>query len=198
MIKYDFYYWGPLLFKTKLTNDNLKKVKSLCKKDPKRLYIKSLAGNIQHEYTIDSDKLNQILQPYIKAFKEAYVHWYNKPIDFLYVKSSWVNYMQPGDYNPVHVHRNCDFSAVLYIDIPKKLQKEIKEDKSSSIGPGAITFLYGEDAPYTISFIQRAPIAGEIYIFPYGLRHEVNPHKSKCERVSVGINFAIKGGIHDK
>ena len=101
MIKYDFYYWGPLLFKTKLTNDNLKKVKSLCKKDPKRLYIKSLAGNIQHEYTIDSDKLNQILQPYIKAFKEAYVHWYNKPIDFLYVKSSWVNYMQPGDYNPV-------------------------------------------------------------------------------------------------
>ena len=29
------------------------------------------------------------------------------------------------------------------------------------------------------------------------VRHMVNPHKSKCERVSLGINFAIKGGIHD-
>ena len=35
-------------------------------------------------------------------------------------------------------------------------------------------------------------------MFPHNLRHMVNPHKSKCERVSLGINFAVKGGIYDK
>jgi len=34
-------------------------------------------------------------------------------------------------------------------------------------------------------------------MFPHGLRHMVNPHKSNCERVSVGINFAITGERHD-
>jgi len=197
MIDYNFYYWGPLLFKTKLSDDSLKQVKVLCKKDSKKLFVKNLAGNIKHEYVIDKNKLNQILQPYIKAFKEAHVQWYNKSIDSMHVKQCWVNYMQPGDYNPVHTHTQCDFSAVLYVDIPKKLQKEIIENQSTSGGPGAITFLYGEDTSYAITFITKKPITGEIYIFPYGLRHMVSPHKSKCERVSVGINFAIKGGIHD-
>tara|TARA_R100000773_G_C4178773_1_gene89358 strand:- start:463 stop:783 length:321 start_codon:yes stop_codon:yes gene_type:complete len=106
--------------------------------------------------------------------------------------------MQPGDYNPVHTHTQCDFSAVLYVDIPKKLQKEMIEHQGTTDGPGSIIFLYGESNPYFTSYISGKPITGEFYIFPYGLKHTVNPHKSKCERVSLGINFAIKGGTHDK
>ena len=197
-INYNFYYWGPLLFHTKLDDKSLKQVKKLCKKDPKRSFVKNLAGDIKHEYLIDRIRVDEILQPYLTAFRQAYVHWYNKPINQIRVVSSWVNYMQPGDYNPVHVHGDCDFSSVLYIDIPKKLQKEIKEHQSTAVGPGAITFLYGEDTSYATSVLQKKPVTGDIYIFPYGLRHMVNPHKSKCERVSVGINFAIKGGVYDK
>ena len=47
------------------------------------------------------------------AFREAYVNWYNRPVNEIRVKQCWVNYMQPGDYNPVHTHTQCDFSAVL-------------------------------------------------------------------------------------
>jgi len=198
MIDYNFYYWGPLLFKSKLNDDNLKQVKKLCKKDPKKSNVKNLAGDIKHEYLINKIKLDKILKPYLEAFRQAYVHWYDKPINQIRVISSWVNYMQPGDYNPVHVHSQCDFSSVLYIDIPKKLQTEMKEHQSTAAGPGAITFLYGEDSSYTTTVIQKRPVTGEIYIFPYLLRHMVSPHKSKCERVSVGINFAIKGGVYDK
>ena len=36
----------------------------------------------------------------------------------------WSNFMRPGDANPIHIHQNCDWSSVLYIDIPAKLRKE--------------------------------------------------------------------------
>ena len=106
--------------------------------------------------------------------------------------------MKPKDYNPIHTHGSCDFSGVLYIDIPKKLQKEMSEYKGTSDGPASILFLYGEESPQNITSKFSIPVVGDFYLFPHTLRHMVNPHKSDCERVSIGINLAIKGGIHDK
>ncbi len=195
---YSFHYWGPLLFKTKLNDEDLIKVKNICKKDSAKKYVEYLAGDIEHEYQIDKIILDRILQPYMFLFKQAYSNWYQEDIKGnIYVTNAWVNYMKPGDYNPVHTHDKCDFSAVVYIDIPKELRKEIDEYKGQSDGPGAINFLYGEFNPYFISQICGKPNVAELYMFPYGLRHMVNPHKSNCERVSVGINFAIKGERHD-
>jgi|TARA_R100000781_G_C4053266_1_gene118405 uncharacterized protein (TIGR02466 family) len=190
--EYKFYYWGPLLFNSKLKDDDLEKVKNICNKDPKKSCVDILAGDIKHEYNIDKDILNKIFQPYMSGFKDAYAKWYDESINYIYVNKCWVNYMQPGDYNPIHIHTNCDFSSVLYIDIPKELQKEMIEYKGKSAGPGAINFLYGEINNYFISTINKKPVTGEFFIFPSGLRHTVNPHKSKCERISVGINFAIQ------
>jgi len=198
MIKYRFYYWGPLLFHTQLTSKELKAIKKLCKKDPTKSHVKSLAGNIKDEYLIDRKKLNNILIPYIDAFKEAHQHWYARSVSNLKVDNAWVNYMKPGDYNPSHTHDNCDFSGVLYVDIPKQLEKEIKEYEGTAKGPGAITFMYGEENDQAITNKESIPINGDFYMFPCKLRHMVNPHKSNCERVSIGINLTIKGGVHDK
>jgi uncharacterized protein (TIGR02466 family) len=198
MIDYKFYYWGPLLFHTQIKPKELATIKKLCKKDLSKSHVKSLAGDIKDEYLIDKNKLNNILIPYIDAFKKAHQHWYNEPVSDLKVITSWVNYMKPGDYNPLHTHDNCDFSGVLYVDIPKQLQQEIKEYEGTTKGPGAITFMYGEGNSQVIGSKEAIPVNGDLYMFPHNLRHIVNPHKSKCERVSLGINFAIKGGIHDK
>jgi uncharacterized protein (TIGR02466 family) len=192
-VKYEFYYWGPLLFRTHINPEELKEIKKLCKKDPTKSYVKNLAGDIKDEYLIDKDKLNNILIPYIDTFKYAHEHWYAKPVSDLKVVASWVNYMEPGDYNPPHTHNNCNFSGVIYVDIPKQLKKEIKEYEGRSKGPGAITFMYGEENDQAITCRESNPIAGDFYMFPNKLRHMVNPHKSKCERVSIGVNFTIKG-----
>ena len=194
MINYRFYYWGPLLFHARINSTELKEVKKLCKKDISKSHIKHLAGDIKDEYLIDRNKLNKILVPYIDAFGKAYQNWYNKPVPSLKVVSSWVNYMKPGDYNPIHTHHNCDFSGVLYVDIPKLLEKEIKEYEGTTKGPGAITFLYGEQNDQAITSKESVPVNGDFFMFPFNLRHTVNPHKSKCERVSLGINFTILRG----
>jgi len=198
MISYNCFYWGPILYKTKITAEILQNIKKICKKNPKKSHVKNLAGDIKHEYLINEKILNKLLQPYIESFREAYLNWYGNPINPVFVNRCWVNYMKPGDYNPVHTHTGCDFSGVIYLDIPSKLQKEISEYQGNHDGPGAIYFLYGETNSYCITNISSKPVAGDIYIFPYGLKHAVNPHKSNCERVSIGVNFAVKGGIHDK
>ena len=198
MIKYRFYYWGPLLFHTQITSKELKTIKKLCKKDPTKSHVKSLAGDIKDEYLIDKNKLNNILIPYLDTFKQAHEQWYAKPVPDLKVVTAWVNYMKPGEYNPLHTHDNCNFSAVLYVDIPKLLEKEIKEYKGTTKGPGAISFIYGEENGQAITNKESIPVNGDLFIFPHNLRHTVNPHKSKCERVSIGINFAVKGGPYDK
>jgi len=193
MINYNFYYWGPLLFNTHIKKENLNKIKKLCKKNIKKSHVKNLAGDIKHEYTIDKNSLNKILMPYMETFRHAYKQWYNNTLSEITVSAAWVNYMQPGDYNPVHIHRNCEFSGVIYIDIPKKLQKEISEYKGTVEGPGTIAFMYGEDAGHCQTMKNFVPATGDFYMFPYMLRHSVNPHKSNCERISIGVNFNIKG-----
>ena len=194
MIKYKFYYWGPLLFNTHIEKENLNKIKKLCKKNIKKSHITNLAGDIKHEYTINANSLNKILMPYMQTFRHAYKQWYNNDLCEIEVSDAWVNYMQPGDYNPIHIHKNCEFSGVIYIDIPKKLHKEISEYKGTVEGPGTIVFLYGEDARHCQTMKTFVPVTGDFYMFPYMLRHAVNPHKSNCERVSIGVNFDRKGG----
>jgi len=193
MINYNFYYWGPLLFNTHIKKENLNKIKKLCKKNIKKSHVENLAGDIKHEYTIDKNSLNKILMPYMETFRHAYKQWYNNTLSEITVSAAWVNYMQPGDYNPVHIHRNCEFSGVIYIDIPKKLQKEISEYKGTVEGPGTIAFMYGEDAGHCQTMKNFVPATGDFYMFPYMLRHSVNPHKSNCGRISIGVNFNIKG-----
>jgi|TARA_R100000426_G_C4793578_1_gene99635 uncharacterized protein (TIGR02466 family) len=196
-VKYNFYFWGPLLFKTKLSKEDLQKIKKLCKKNPKRSHVERLAGHIDDEYTIDEKKVNKIIWHYTNAFRDAFFKWYNRPVNEIIADQAWVNYMKAGDFNPVHVHNGCNFSSVLYLDIPKKLQKEIKEYKGTSEGPGSISFMFGEVGQFYNSWHSFKPEAGDMYIFPFSLRHYVNAFKSKCERVSIAINFIEKGGFYD-
>jgi len=79
-IEYHTHHWGPLLFKTKITVEDLKKVKALCKKDKKKDATETLAGVIKHELYIDRKKYSPILQPYFQAFQEAYLKWYDKTL----------------------------------------------------------------------------------------------------------------------
>ena len=192
MIDYTFPYFGPLLLKMKIDSDSIRSVKSLCNKNKTKDHRSELAGIIQHEYTISSKKFQTILEPYLKTFQYAHNQFYGRPLNPLSCNGAWVNYMQQKEYNPQHVHSNCDFSSVLYLDIPNALIEENNKYKGQSIGPGGIGFYYGEFRNSTIVEHCVFPQAGELFIFPFNLRHEVMPFKSKCERISVAANFVCK------
>ena len=189
MSEYFFPYFGPLILKTSITKEQIKDIKKLCNK--KTSYHKNLAGHIKDEYKIDFTKYNTIIQPQLKTFKEAYKNFYAKELESIKTKQAWVNYMKAGDFNPPHIHTNCRFSSVLFMQFPKEILNENEKHKAFSKGPGAIQFMYGESQPQdNINSYPVVPKEGDMFIFPSFVNHFVYPFKSKnVTRISIAANF---------
>ena len=190
---FKFYYWGPLLFQTKINDNDINKILLLCVKEKNNDYRKNLAGHIKEEYTININELNAILTPYFNNYLQCFTHWYETKIKSIEMTSSWVNFMKAGEFNPPHTHTDCDFSCVIYLDIPKELIQENKEYIGTNLqkgGPGSISFRSKiSDSKYNISNVNCFPEKGDFFIFPASLEHFVFPFKSDCERISVSANF---------
>lgn len=189
-MSYEQHMFGPLLFKTKVTEQDIKKVKNLCSKKNKDARH-SLAGIIDNEYEINQKEYAKILSPYLQPFKTAFDSWYQTDISKIQCNSAWVNYMKSGESNPPHIHTNCQLSTVLYLQIPSGLKKENKEYRGKSAGPGSVVFTYGESRDYVVDEKSFLPVKGDFFVFPYNLKHYVSPFKSKGERISVSANFKI-------
>lgn len=192
-IYYNFFHWGPFLYKTKLTDEEVEQIKSLCKKNKKKDYRKNLAGLIKKEYGISTKKLFPIIFNYLDSYFTALQEHYKIiPGKKITLKKSWVNYMTKFESNPLHNHGD-DLSFVIYLNVPEKLKKESKDTISSSVKPGEIVFVDKLDTNnLSINQISFFPEKGDFFIFPATLNHYVNSFQCEGERVSVSGNIRIK------
>ena len=190
-VEYNYYFWGPLLFRTTLQEEDIIAIKKLCKKEESNTYVQSLAGVIDHEYTVDHIKLSKIIDKYLVAFRQASTKYYNSNCPRLNINDAWVNYMKKGDSNPPHVHPTCDISSVMYLDVPNELLEEQKQWQGRGGGPGAITFVNQTPSPGFIGSNVFKPETGDFFIFPSMLTHMVATFKSDVERVSLSANFTF-------
>ena len=194
VINYNFYHWGPFLYKTTTTKKEIGLVKKLCSKKLED-YRKHLAGLIRHEYELDSKKIFPILFPYVESYLKAYLeHYGNKPLgNNVKLLSAWVNYMTKFESNPIHTHDH-DLSFVLFLQIPK----DLREEHNKQIGntkPGCINFLNSLDnRPQIIGQHTFFPEVGDLFIFPACLNHYVNSFQCEGERISVSGNFEVTNG----
>jgi len=188
---YNFFYWGPILFRVKLRSEDLKKCAKVCNK--KASFVnESLAGVIKHEHYISTTEYSKIIQPYLGSFRECYKEWYGRPLTKrIMTLVAWVNFMAPGEFNPPHIHTQCDFSSVLFVKVPKKLKEENKKFRGTGGGPGSISFTYGESLSHSINHMYFFPEEGDLFIFPATLTHFVAPFMSKVDRVSMSANFKL-------
>jgi len=192
-MQHQFIYSGPLLLKIKISKKDIESIKQLFVKDKKLSHNKHLASIISTQYKIKKiSHLVKILESYLKIFQRAYEHWYNKKISKIILKESWVNFMKAGECNPPHIHLGCNFSSVLYTDVPKELVKENSKYVNNGTKPGDITFNLCPHVDDHITEYYCLPEAGDFFIFPSKLVHSVNTFKSKGERVSVATNFVIE------
>jgi hypothetical protein len=187
--------FGPILFKCEVEQDSINKLKSLCSQDKKNLYAESLVGHFKTEYSIDSKKYQEILQPQFDFFSKNYNSYFKRKLGNLKVVDSWVNYMKAGDFNPIHSHVFCDFSTVIFLEVPGNLLKEAEEDlkgTGSTSPPGSINFFYGETLPHSSNGRFFLPFVGNLFIFPAWLEHAVYPFKSSGNRISISSNIIIE------
>ncbi len=190
IINYNFFHWGPFLYKTKINKNELNKIKKICSKKSENCRD-SLAGLIKHEHIVDVKKMFPIIFPYLQSYSRAYKDHYNQVIgNKIELVSSWVNYMTKGECNPLHSHEK-DLSFIIYTHVPKELEKEIK-DSIGKTDPGVINFIYSLNKDkHTINTHRFLPEIGDFFIFPSSLHHYVNPFTCKGERISISGNIKI-------
>ena len=193
-INYDFFHWGPFLYKTSVTQEELNSIKKLCTKKSKD-YRRSLAGLIKNEYEIDHKKLFPIINPYLHSYTIAYSDYTSKMLgNKIKLISAWVNYMTKFESNPIHTHTD-DLSFVIFTQIPKELKEEANNTVSNNTRPGAINFMYTlETGKYHINQHTFMPEVGDFFIFPASLHHYVNHFQSEGERISISGNLTVTNG----
>tara|TARA_R110000803_G_C11973083_1_gene319912 strand:+ start:1115 stop:1717 length:603 start_codon:yes stop_codon:yes gene_type:complete len=190
-INYNFFQWGPFLYKTTMTKEKIHLIKNLCSKKKSKDYRKTLAGIIRHEYSIDHKKVFPIIFPYLQSYLTAFLEHYNKAMgNKLELKSSWVNYMTRFESNPMHVHDD-DLSFVLFTQVPEELKEECAKHPGNQ-KPGYIHFVYSlNNRKEQINQHSFFPEVGDLFIFPASLNHYVNSFTSKGERISISGNVKV-------
>ena len=109
-------------------------------------------------------------------------------MDNIHMAHSWVVSQYAGEYNPWH-HHSGDFSSVIYLKLPPKMNEEIKEDwKDHYPANGLIEFMFGENQGFRSDNLKFKPEVGKLLMFPSWLKHFVYPFKSKGERRSMSFN----------
>ena len=195
-IKTTYVHWGPYVMKTSLPKHIINKLKTEGKK-AKESYSHKLAGHLDQQYLYPADVQRWFydnMTPYIRAYRDGHCKYHN--LENLKVELNaddlWVNYMKAGDFNPKHTHGG-EYSFVLFLDVPKALQKEAKEFKGSGTKPGSLLFEFTQQAKprYATTGHSVMPETGDFYMFPAMLQHWVCPFKSKVTRISVSGNMRI-------
>ena len=178
----------------------------------------ALAGQIKNEKVLTKKDLGPIwawleneVNLYIKTilkdidinFKPRSASSENLEIDAS-IESMWTVSQVENEYNPVHYHGdvksfedlspNCQVSSVLYLKIPKRSTRKLKNKKSNP--DGFIEFIsqgFGTALQSLSSGSMRfKPIVGHLYIFPSWLLHTVYPFVGKGERRSISFNSSFK------
>ena len=193
---YSFFNWGPFVARYSCPKNVLKRLDIEGKK-AERSWNHQLAGHIKSQFKypeIFEDWFFKEMSPVFTAYRKAHCDYHAlpyMPTPLMYI-DLWVNFMKAGDFNPLHTH-GADYSFVIFVDVPKELEKEQEKFEGTSAKPGTLMFEYTQQARprWATTGIVATPKTGDMYVFPALLQHWVTPFKSKVTRISVSGNLRI-------
>lgn len=116
------------------------------------------------------------MMPFLGVAEEAVI------VDF---HNSWANINDKGAWNKPHLHNGCFYSGVMYIDA------DGSEGDFSAIDTD---FKIIGNFPSTRRIVESwrvTPSTGDVYLFPSGLMHMVEPNYTDKERYSISFNFDV-------
>jgi len=191
--EHKYHHFGPYLAEMPVNPDYCARLLKLGKK-LKKSHRENLAGQIHHEYLYPIETEQWIFndfQIYINTWIEGWKKFSNRP-NFnpkYQLHQMWINRMKAKEYNPVHIHTQCDLSFIIWLEVPQRMLNEAKKNETNGANPGDTCFLYGEEAWSSLSEKHFAPKVNTLMIFPASLRHQVMHFNSKVTRTSVAGNI---------
>ena len=122
-----------------------------------------------------------------------YFNYYKNNILMLHdtefcITTSWATKCLEGDSSDIHNHKNCIFSAVLYLD--NVVSGGVLEFFDLGLKPGSIKLNDPSELNYYNSdLFYIHPEKNKLVIFPSYLYHRVSTHTDKTPRYSIALNF---------
>lgn len=198
MLDIENYQMGTSVMKAKAPESVVDRLYTEAKKELYS-YNHKLAGHLESQLLYNEEIIKWFypeMQLYWDCYREQQCYFQgteNKKVNFNAI-DLWVNFMKPGDFNPIHTHGG-DISFVLFLDVPEELNKEQAKHVGISSVPGALDFQFTQPVPpesrWFVNNHTIIPKTGDILIFPAMLQHYVLPYKSDITRVSVSGNLKL-------
>ena len=209
-INHRYFHFGPVLCGTTVAPDLCKELLERGNKTTES-NVPYLAGHLDNEnkFTVDDmvwfvEKFKSYFIPYFKKLQAGHdkEYYYGaKSFNRVLLQTLWINFMKKNEFNPPHTHGGA-YSFVLYLKVPEAIYREAGEYSKkgldgkeiggiSSVDPGSVNFIYGEDQKDIISARGIRPTDGDLWIFPASLKHMVPPFKVDETRISVSGNIYV-------
>jgi len=200
--------FGPMMIHARMPMDivrSLNKYANKTVKDEeksKRLdHSNQLVGKLKQEFLIDEKELNKhvnffntVIGNFVQTELSRHFKQLSQNTGFgIDYKSAWIVRQFAGEFNPAHIHTQCDLSCVGYLKLPPEINKEWDEDyKDHYPCRGHIEFLHGQGGKmHTHTFLVK-PSVGDFFVFPADLIHMVYPFESDGERRSFSMNMVVR------
>tara|TARA_R100000458_G_C8193003_1_gene186113 strand:+ start:58 stop:843 length:786 start_codon:yes stop_codon:yes gene_type:complete len=199
--------FAPMIYYYKLPMElvrSLNKYANKTIKDEKKAkaldHAAKLVGKVKQEFVIEQKELerhtatfNQIVGQFLNTDLSRHFQQLPENTGFgIHYKSAWIVRQFAGEYNPAHVHTECDMSCVGYLKLPPEIDKEWEKDYEDHYpGNGHIEFIYGQPGRMSTHTVRIKPAVGDFFVFPGDLIHTVYPFTSDGERRSFSMNLSI-------
>ena len=166
-----------------------------------------LAGQIETELLIDLNilKLAGVMDFFLAAVRQFviqckcqmmpqphHVEAIQREEWLIQMLTMWIVSQQSNEYNPMHIHTQCQISSVMYLKFPKMLPSK-KEHRP--LDDGSILFVSNtsRDLDLSVPNIVIPPQVGDFFIFGAQQQHAVYPYRcaegqKDTERRSISFN----------
>ena len=114
----------------------------------------------------------------------------------LRIGTMWSIINPPGGLNRTHIHPDCIWSGVYYVQAPKNSGRIEFIDPRTQNLMSPVKHIPDTKRPRICwTKVQYKPVAGKMLIFPSWLYHSVHPNRSKAkgkaaDRISVSFNLS--------
>jgi uncharacterized protein (TIGR02466 family) len=151
---------------------------------------KSSKGGFQIDFVKDLIKVKDLNKSVLLNIKKL-AKVYNFKNNNFYISSIWVNYNCKNSYNVKHIHPNCIFSGVFYLECD-----EMKPAKISFFHPAYDLMNYDWNNNLFRNYIENNssvwyfdPKPNQLILFPSWLQHQVDYNPSDKMRISISFNI---------
>lgn len=151
--------------------------------------------------SIDDQLLDTLGCTTLKSAIQTKIEWYADEVlgiayDELYQTQCWLNQYPTGSYHHMHSHPNCLISANLWLKTSDNCGNLTFEDPYINFRQIEPTIV--KETPYNNRKMSFEPSEDHIVIFPSNVHHMVEVNKSPDTRMSLAINYWMRGTLGSK